>query len=72
MMYRAKITHCASIIANIYGSSYPYIIKDARDIYIEVRTTQEVILIEDIEMYQRATFERVKNLELIAIKEPHD
>ncbi len=68
MMYRAKITHCAAIIANIYGSDYPYIAKDFYDTWIEVKSQEEVDLINDIEHEQECTFIEVKNLEKIAKK----
>ena len=62
MTYRAKITHCASIIANIYGSQYPYITKDDHDVWIEVTTEEQASIIAMIEHYQSKTYEAVKYL----------
>lgn len=63
MMYRAKITHCAAIIANLYGTNYPYYVKDKHDTYIEVDTEQEAEHIEMINHYQSRTFQIVETLQ---------
>lgn len=65
MMHRTKITHCAAIIANLYGTNYPYICKDKNDTYIEVKTEEEAATIEAIEYEQSKTFEYVELLKNI-------
>lgn len=72
MMYREKITHCASIIANIYGSKYPYIIKDEHDVWIEVETVHEAMYIAQIENLQRLTFQQVNLLDVVVDLRNHD
>ena len=68
MIYRVFITHCVSIISNIYGGDHPCYFTTDNRVYTEVRTLQEVEVINRIENYQRATFYEVKNLEKIAKK----
>lgn len=62
-MYRAKITHCAPIIENIYGANYPYYCKDAHDLWIEVKSEEEASIIDNIELHQTRTFQDVQELE---------
>lgn len=61
-----------SIIANIYGSNYPYICKDKKNTYIEVNDLHEARVIEDINAYQCGTFNSVKKLEEIVSENRHD
>lgn len=63
MMYRAKITHSAAIIANIYGADYPYYVKDAHDTYIEVKTEIEASTIGLIDAHSEIIYLYVKYLE---------
>lgn len=63
MMYRTKITHCAAIIANIYGADYPYICKDKYDTYIEVKTEEEASTIGLIDAHSAIIYQYVKYLE---------
>ena len=64
-MYRAKITHCAPIIENIYGENYPYYLKDAHDLWIEVKSEEEASTIDLIERHQALTFQYVEQLQNI-------
>lgn len=63
MMYRAKITHCAAIIANLYGTDYPYYVKDVHDTYIEVKTEAEAATIGLIDSHTAIIYQLVKYLE---------
>lgn len=63
MMYRAKITHCAAIIANIYGADYPYILIDKHDTYIDVNTELEASTIGLIDSHSMIIYQLVKYLE---------
>lgn len=65
-MYRAKITHCAPIIENIYGKNYPYYLKDAHDLWIEVKSEKEASTIDLIEIHQGLTFQYVELLQNIS------
>ncbi len=65
MKYRAICTHCVSPIMNIYPKSKNYYFADARDLYIEVDTEEEVNLIEQLNGYQEGSF-RIYN-ELVKI-----
>lgn len=62
MSTKVKITHCAPIIANIYGSCYPSITKDGHDVWIEVKTLDEALLIDAIEHHQVWTYNNVQKL----------
>lgn len=62
-MYREKITHCSPIIENIYGKDYPFICKDSKDLWIEIKTEEEATLIQAIEYHQSLTFDYVKRLQ---------
>lgn len=62
MSTKVKITHCAPIIENIYGSCYPSITKDGHDVWIEVKTPDEVLLIDIIEYHQEWTYKYVQQL----------
>lgn len=64
-MYRAKITHCAPIIENILGANYPYYLKDAHDLWIEVKSEEEASTIDLIERHQALTFQYVEQLQNI-------
>lgn len=63
MKYRAKITHCAAIIANLYGTDYKHIEKLGNDIWIVVNTFTEAQLITNIEMHQEYTYDNAQQLE---------
>ena len=62
-MYRARITYCASIIANLYGEKYPYIVKDSQDTWIEVKSEDQAATIDLIDRHSRILYNLVKNLE---------
>lgn len=63
MMYRAKITHCAAIIANLYGTDYKHIEKIGKESYLHTNSNVEYSLISAIEYYQERTYALVKELE---------
>lgn len=65
MKYRAKCTHCASPIMNIYPRRNNYYVTDANDLYIEVSTEEEANLIEQLNGHQESSF-RIYN-ELVKI-----
>lgn len=71
-MYRVKITHCAPIIENIYGSQYPYYLRDVHDLWIEVKTMKEQTLIDFIEEFQEKTFLYVQKLQKAIEERSHD
>lgn len=62
MSTKVKITHCAPIIENIYGSWIPTITKEGRDVWIEVETPLEAQIIEAIEWLQTRTYIHVQRL----------
>lgn len=64
-MYRAKITHCAPIIENIYGKKHHYYMKDAKDLWIKVNSEDEASTIDLIERHQALTFLYVELLQKI-------
>lgn len=63
MKYRIKITHCAAIIANIYGADYKHIKKIGKDTYLYTYHYEEYSLITEIEYHQERTYALVKKLE---------
>lgn len=67
MKYKVKITHCAPLISNLKKYEKCELFHDATDTYIEIDNSQELLLIEDIEGYQAATFKKYQ--QLIAITE---
>lgn len=71
-MYRAKITHCAPIIENIYGANYPYYLKDVHDLWIEVKSEEEASTIDLIERHQVLTFQYVEQLQKLIEDRDHD
>lgn len=62
MSTKVKITHCAPIIANIYGRRYSFFTREGRDVWIEVKTPDEVRLIDIIEYHQEWTYKYVQQL----------
>lgn len=60
MVYRAKITRIQSWIESNYNFNKWHIVKDSKDVYIEVDNPDEADLIEDINRIQ----EQLTNLKL--------
>ena len=48
MVYRAKITKIQSWVENHYNTNLYNLVKDAKDVYIEVGNEEEAILLEVI------------------------
>lgn len=53
MVYRAKITEIQSWVENHYNFNYYTIVRDAKDVYIEVKNENEAELLELINSEQK-------------------
>lgn len=59
MVYRAKITKIQSWVENMYSlNAYTYV-KDAKDVYIEVKDEDEAELLESINKMEEKRIELV-------------
>lgn len=52
MVYRAKISKIQSWVADHYNTHYFRIVRDAKDVYIEVKDEDEAELLESINRKQ--------------------
>lgn len=68
MLYRVKITSCAHLFDNIYGTEYAYICKDEKEIYAEVRTEEEANLIEQLNTHQEESLRIYEELQKSILK----
>lgn len=57
MMYRARITRIQSWIENHYNTNMYHLVKDAKDVYIEVRDEDEA---EQLELMNKKQEELLK------------
>lgn len=62
MYYRAKITKIQSWIENHYSTTAYSIVRDANDVYIEVKNEDEAELIEEINRYETKLLDLKKQL----------
>lgn len=62
MTYEVKCTHCLSLLKNLKKYANAKYTMHLGEVYIEIDDINERIYIEDIEMYQAATYKYYNRL----------
>lgn len=63
MKYRAKCTKIVSLVETIYNTNNHKLVKDAKDIYIEVNFEDEAELIEKLNKHEAEKIAIINELE---------
>lgn len=71
MNYPTKCTHALPLLLNLKSYKDAHIYQNDKEMYIDVQSLEESIMISTINFYQKATFKRYQQLiELTENKQP--